>query len=141
MKSQVQSPISSSETFTLRLEVIAKGIKPETSNKMCGRKTINSGNIVVVKDKLLVFPKTKVHRQEFIKLQMNNKDNMEHVVMVTSPELPFIVKHSKVTLMPRRYIRLPICYEPQAPGFHTATVSFSVDTGDSFSVQLKGQAC
>lgn len=74
-----------------------------------------------------------------LKLELKNNHIEDVRVEVTAPQPPFHVNHSSFKVQKKKYLRLPIEFQPTRPGRFTDVVKFQSSRGDNLVLQLSAE--
>ncbi|XP_052245393.1 centrosomal protein of 192 kDa-like isoform X1 [Dreissena polymorpha] len=88
---------------------------------------------------LMEFPCMERGNRSMLRLELKNNHMEDVKVEVTAPQPPFHVNHSSFKIQKKKYLRLPIEFQPTRPGRFTDVVKFQSSKGDNLILQLSAE--
>ncbi|XP_052232648.1 uncharacterized protein LOC127845662 isoform X2 [Dreissena polymorpha] len=85
------------------------------------------------------FPCMERGNRIMLKLELKNNHMEDVKVEVTAPQPPFHVNHSSFKIQKKKYLRLPIEFQPTRPGRFTDVVKFQSSKGDNLILHLSAE--
>ncbi|KAF7654653.1 hypothetical protein LDENG_00066660 [Lucifuga dentata] len=89
---------------------------------------------------LYSFPATRSGESSTLKVNIRNNSSDMHELKFVNPREPFHIKHSKYSLRPQHYLKLPVQFKPSTAGRHAGLLLIQSETSGSLVIQLTGEA-
>ncbi|XP_035218193.1 centrosomal protein of 192 kDa-like isoform X2 [Stegodyphus dumicola] len=85
------------------------------------------------------FPSTAAGKSSSITFTLRNRSTQDIKLSVIEPRMPFVIRHSGLTVKSKKFITVPVHFKPIGPGFYEDTLLLHSEEGPEFEVHLKGR--
>ncbi|XP_052816319.1 uncharacterized protein LOC128242923 isoform X2 [Mya arenaria] len=93
--------------------------------------------LVLAQDEM-IFPAVKPQSKTVLKVELKNSHREDIDIEVTSPHPPFYVKHHRLKIQRKKYLRLPVEFCPSQPGKYRDVVKFQGSKGENLILHVFG---
>ncbi|XP_052000197.1 centrosomal protein of 192 kDa-like isoform X2 [Xyrauchen texanus] len=125
----------------VKTEVTVKNrTRLESAGSKMGSQTESQKRGVYAPQSLYTFPATRVGTTSTLKVNFRNNSSNTHELKFTSPQEPFLIRHSNYSLRSQHYINLPVQFVPATAGQFSGTLLVQTDTDAKLAIELIGEA-